>query len=191
MTIKIFGVKVIISYFFMTALLICIANDKSGIVIPLLFSICLHELSHLVFLCLFGVKIREISLVPGTVGITHTQLDTKAQKIICLLAGPLSNVLASAVFHLFSFDNLFMINLLLSILNLFPARGLDGGSIIYALLEGHLSQDKINITLRLFSLILTLIIVCVFFLLLYANQANYSLLLFALYLLIPLFMKIS
>ncbi len=191
MTFKILGVKFVISYFFMTALLIFIANDKSGIFIPLLFSVCLHELSHLAFLCLFGVKIREISLVPGSVGINHTELDTKAEKLICLFAGPLSNMLASAVFRILRLDTLFIINLLLSVLNLLPARGLDGGSIVCAFLEGKLSHDRINLILKLLSFVMALIVVGVFFILLYNNSVNYSLLLFALYLIIPFFMKIT
>ncbi len=191
MTFNVFGIKFVISYFFMTALLIFIANDKSGIFIPLLFSVCLHELSHLVFLCLCGVKIREISLVPGSVGINHTELDTKGQKLICLFAGPLSNMLASAVFRILRLDTLFIINLFLSVLNLLPARGLDGGSIVCALLEGKFSHDRISFILKLLSLIMALIIVGVFFILLYNNSVNYSLLLFALYLIIPFFMKIT
>lgn len=191
MTIRIFGVKIAISYFFMTALLICIANDKSGIFIPLLFSICLHESSHLLFLCLFGAEIKEISLVPGSVGIIHTELNTKGEKLISLFAGPLSNLLASTVFYLFRFDKLFIINLLLSVLNLLPARGLDGGSIVYHFFEGKLAEDKINQILKLLSLTMFFIVAYIFVVLFLNKNLNYSLLLFSLYLLIPFFMKIT
>ena len=86
---------------------------------------------------------------------------------------------------------LFIINLLLSVLNLLPARGLDGGSIVYHFFEGKLAENKINQILKLLSLIMFFIVAYIFVVLFLNKNLNYSLLLFSLYLLIPFFMKIT
>jgi len=104
-------------------------------------AVLLHETGHLLALLAFGACPRRITLsLSGAKLVTHNPYLPYKKEAIVFLSGPLAGFLGC----IFAFFLLrwhfteggmlfFSFNLLLSLLNLLPVRGLDGGGILYAL----------------------------------------------------------
>ena len=88
----------------------------------ILFSF-LHELGHLLALLIFKVKPELIKVSFYGVGLKYKNNLSKIKEFIVLICGPLVNLLL----YLFLKDE---INLILFLINIFPALPLDGGRII-------------------------------------------------------------
>lgn len=189
MKFNIFGVKVEISYVFVCFLTLFIGMDRSSLFLPVFFSVLLHELGHILPLFYFNCRIRELNLKIGTVGVVFDNNLTKLERIISQLSGPMSNLLLSGICLIFKNKQLWAINIILFIYNLLPVHYLDGGSIITTLLSGIVSEEKINIILSINTIILVFISLISFVFLYIKEIYNYSLLLFALYLILPLIIK--
>lgn len=126
----------------------------------ILFLICLfaivvlHELSHALTARRFGVKTRDIVLLPiGGVSRMERIPEVPSQELLVALAGPAVNVALAAIlfgilgfmphlqtlsrvaasFHAFV-AQLFYINVILAVFNLLPAFPMDGGRALRALL---------------------------------------------------------
>lgn len=189
MKLRFFGVKIEISYIFICALTLFIGADRSGLFIPILISVTLHEIAHITVLLFFGCRIRAINLAVGTLGIAYDDALTKSQKILSLFAGPLANLLLAGIFILLKNTELWAINLILAIYNLLPVSNLDGGEIIRTFLEGIKSNTVISKILNISSAVLALSVVTLFIALFVRGMENYSILLFAIYLILPLLFK--
>ncbi len=88
----------------------------------ILFS-ALHEAGHLIMLLVFGVKPKMIKLSFYGAGLKYDNNLSKWKEFFVLLCGPLVNLILFAVFKN-------EINLILFLINIFPAAPLDGGRII-------------------------------------------------------------
>lgn len=88
----------------------------------ILFSL-LHEIGHITALLLFKVKPDLIKISFYGIGLKYKSNLSKTKEFIVLLCGPLINL----VFFLILKDE---INLVLLLINIFPALPLDGGRII-------------------------------------------------------------
>ncbi|MDE5995505.1 MAG: hypothetical protein K2G56_01170 [Eubacterium sp.] len=88
----------------------------------ILFSL-LHELGHITALILFRVKPDFIKISFYGIGLKYKSNLSKTKEFIVLLCGPLVNL----IFFLVLKDD---INLILLLMNIFPALPLDGGRII-------------------------------------------------------------
>lgn len=189
MKFHIFGVKVEISYVFICFLTLFISMDRSNLFLPVFFSIFLHEIGHIVPLFYFNCKIRELNLKIGAIGVIFDDNLTKLERIISQLSGPMTNLLLSGICLMFKYKLLWAINTILCIYNLLPVHYLDGGSIIKTSLSGIATEDKINTILSINTIILVFISIILFIFLYINGIRNYSLLLFALYLILPLIVK--
>lgn len=188
MRFKINNTKFEISYLFFSVFALYLAFDATGTFLPLLLGITIHEISHLLFLRFFGCKILSVKLNLGAVSVVHSANTSKFKKIICLLAGPLSNLIVALLFKLYNMEEFYLINLIIALYNLLPLNGLDGGSILTTILEGILPE---NIIQKLIT-VLTIIIVtlfALFWIFTYEETKNVSILIFAIYLLTPLLLK--
>lgn len=125
--------------------------------------VLLHELAHAIAARRFGVRVRDITLLPvgGVARVEYTALAPRAETVIAL-AGPILNlVIAIALFPLVLFvvslrnihdplsavlliDEispagfiiyLWMANILLAVFNLLPAFPMDGGRVLRAALS--------------------------------------------------------
>ena len=88
----------------------------------LLFS-AFHEAGHIIALLLFKIKPDLIKISFYGIGLKHKNNLSKAKEFIVLFCGPLVNL----IFFLILKDN---INLILLLINSFPALPLDGGRVI-------------------------------------------------------------
>jgi len=187
MSFNIFGIRFYVSYIFVSMLTLFSAIDKTETFIPMIISIAIHEFAHCFMLLMFNCRIKSVKLTIGAVGIEYITPPDKTAVIFSLLAGPIINLVVSFFCLYFRLDTLFGVNLILGIINLLPIIGLDGGSIIDALLDGVISRKAILVLLTVtsgcsVSALLTLNLMCF--------NNNYSVIIFCTYLILPVFLKI-
>ncbi len=144
------GVRVRISFLFvsLTALYILLAPA----VWPAFFllAVAAHETAHLIVLFAFGEPPASIELRSFGIKIARRgEMLSTRRELVALASGPLANLTLSALFflvsHLSGLTPLLAaarINLLVAAFNLFPAGHLDGGNILRCLLELSLPPNS-------------------------------------------------
>lgn len=139
-----------------------------ALVIVLFFCVVLHELGHALTAKRFGIKTKQITLLPiGGVASLEKIPEKPAQELLVALAGPAVNVLIAFILLLFipiqsylgldveAVDKLvnapdaqtflfflFIANLMLVVFNMIPAFPMDGGRVFRALLSFQLGRVK-------------------------------------------------
>ncbi len=150
-------------------------------------AVLLHEAGHLAALGFYGCRLRGMTLSFSGLGIQTAEpyLPYKKEAKI-FLAGPAAGLLACILtwlvlrWHFTRSGMLFFsFNLLLSLFNLVPIRGLDGGEALFALLCQYGEEDEARrISLGIHTLFLALLLGASLWLLLV--EKNVSLLLLTL-----------
>lgn len=186
---NIFGINFLLSIGFFGVVTLMLYIDKTGLMLPTITAIVLHEVGHIIALSIFKSKPERVILRVGAVGISGRFLLTAKNEIIMLLAGPLVNVILffAFFFFYFVFGNITILNfalvmLVMGIFNLLPIIGLDGGEILKIILGRYLSFSVANLLLIIVSLITIFLILALGFLVLADTKSNISLILMALYL---------
>jgi Zn-dependent protease len=161
-----FGISINIHVTFLLLLILVLTGGiKWAFLIVCIFAfVTMHELCHSLVARRFGVKVREITLLPigGVASMTKIP-ERPMQELLISLAGPLSNVAVIIVmyyplkyllgqdvlFHPLStatwpltFAYVYWINLMLAGFNLLPAFPMDGGRILRAILANWLGFRK-------------------------------------------------
>ncbi|MDP2175208.1 MAG: site-2 protease family protein [Bacteroidota bacterium] len=173
---KFFGIKVQIHWSFLILLSwIVISNVRSGsgtvqtlwsilFVLTIFLCVTLHEFGHALAAKRFGIKTKDITLLPiGGLARLESIPEKPREELIVAIAGPLVNIaivlllyplihfttdITSTISSLTSITsqnflfNLMFINLWLAIFNLIPAFPMDGGRVLRALLAFRLERHK-------------------------------------------------
>ncbi len=189
MKFSLFGTKISVSFLFLSLITFIMFIDKSGYIIPMSIAVILHEIAHLVCMSILGCQPKEIRLIPGGIEITRTFYLKKQKEILISASGPFINILLFLLFlnlHL----EFALINLCIGVFNLLPLTTLDGGEIFKIILSYKIGEDKAKNILGILNLFLG--ISGVFFgVLLFLNKTpNISLILFSLYLILSVIIKL-
>ena len=117
---------------FWLLLLLSLSSSLGMDILTLMLSVFVHEAGHILALKLLGGHVGEIDadLKGIEFKMERTALFTSNEIILVNMAGPLAGLLFAAVAFICRFDELFKINLCLSLFNLLPLNGLDGGEIL-------------------------------------------------------------
>jgi len=162
----IFGISINIHITFFLLLLLVLPGGIKWVflVIGVFFFVTMHELCHSLAARRFGIKVREITLLPiGGVSSMTKMPEKPSQELYISLAGPLSNIVViivlfyplklllgeAALFHSLSaqtwpltFAYIYWINLMLAAFNMLPAFPMDGGRVLRAILASWLGYQK-------------------------------------------------
>lgn len=172
---KIFGIKVQIHWTFLILLgWIVFSNIRADsgaeqtlwsvlFILTIFVCVTLHEFGHALAAKRFGIKTRDITLLPiGGLARLESIPEKPKEELIVAIAGPVVNILiVAALYPLahFSSDinyiqqlssitsanfifNLMFINLWLAVFNLIPAFPMDGGRVLRALLSFKMERHK-------------------------------------------------
>ena len=152
MSFKIFGVRIKITYFFSAIICLMLFTDRTGLAMPVLFAIAAHESAHIFAMKKLGVAPKEIELIPGSIKIINPQRFRRKIENIILISGPACNfllfVVLCAVYRFsgsISFAKWAAVELIIAAFNMLPAKGLDGGSLLFNFLISHFSPVAANI----------------------------------------------
>jgi len=128
------------------------AYFAAGLTTTLLFfaSVVVHELGHALLAARFGIRTRQITLMPiGGVAEIEREAEKPSQDFAIAIAGPATSLLLGAFFlglyfgvHLFSVPlggitaYLGWVNIALALFNLIPGYPMDGGRVLRAIVWG-------------------------------------------------------
>lgn len=189
---KISGIRIYIHWTFPLIILwIIFSNVKQGMnsgqimwsvlfVLTLFVCITLHELGHAFAAKYYGIKTKDITLLPiGGVARLENMPENPRQELVVALAGPAVNIVIAALLYTFLnvtktadisvvthidagnfLISLAVINLWVALFNLIPALPMDGGRVLRALLSFRINRvTATRITARLAQWIAILFVV--------------------------------
>lgn len=148
--------------------------------------IFLHESSHILAAIICGIKVYSVRILP--VGMNAEIDDTlcgRAVKVFIYSAGPAVNIIMAAVIFIFFRDSKISINinLALAVFNLLPILPLDGGKLAMELLSGYYGLFGAGRRMKIFTLILSVVIIIMGSIALSRSLLNISLVFIGIYIL--------
>lgn len=197
MRFRFFGTEIYISFLFFVIIALMIATDRTGLALPTLFSVLLHESGHLIAMWICDCEPKSVKLVPASVSISRGISRKKYGDMFISLAGPIANLVMfiSLYFNYkytktqFSFDCA-VINLALFVFNMLPVLGLDGGMILKLLLEKRFDDTyKADRIVRIITFIIGISLVVLGITIIAKRKFNITVLIVGLYILVSAFMK--
>ena len=191
-----FGTKIYISFFFMAAVTIMLATDRTGYMLPTLFAVIIHEAAHLFVMWVLDSAPLSVRLIPASVQINKKFSFSPKNDILIAAAGPVANLLLCAClyFNYAAFGNMTVLyysvlNLIIGCFNLLPVKGLDGGTILYNFICKFKGQEKAMLIMRIITLILAVAAIFVAVTLTFRHKLNISIYIVGIYLFVMALMK--
>ena len=196
MKFKILGTEIYISFLFMAVITILLATDRTGMAVPSLFAIGVHEIGHLFAMWLLECNPKRIKLIPASVQITSEITKKYKNDIIIALFGPLVNFLLFFVFYFnyLAYKNQLvlcyaLLNLLIGAFNSLPVSGLDGGAILFSLIAKKTTLNRAILTLKTITVITAIFVIAFAVFMTIKGKINLSLYIIGIYLLIMSIIK--
>lgn len=196
MKFKLFDTEIYISFLFSATVTIMLLTDKTGYMLPALFAIILHEIGHLFMMWVLECAPKRIKLIPASVQITAPFAKRYRNDILTAASGPAVNILLflTLYFNFLAFGNnitlyFALLNLVIGLFNLLPVKGLDGGTILFCILEKYKGPDKASLVLKIITLILAGAIIITAVTLTLRGKINISIYIMGIYLLIMSLLK--
>ena len=142
MRFKILGVKFYISVPFCIMLAFLLIVDQTGLMTASIFAMLVHEFGHLFMMRLLKCLPREVNFGFGGITICGTQFCTFRESAEIALSGPVANFIVFVLLYglgsilkdgyMMAFS---VVQLLEGAINLFPVKGLDGGTVLRVIIN--------------------------------------------------------
>ena len=137
MKFKFFGTEIHISFLFCAVLCFMLAVDRTGLIIPTLFAVFIHESGHMLAMWAADCQPKSIRLIPTSVQIIRGFSTKRGGEVAIAFCGPLANlvVFGALLANYFIFKSelsltFSLLNLVIAVFNLMPVSGLDGGTLL-------------------------------------------------------------
>lgn len=176
---------------FILAATVLVFLDCDGIIFAVIFAVLAHEGGHLIALRVCGGKPSTMHIVATGIEMSYYGILSYKQDIVIAVAGPLASVILAlcASFYAQQFDSewayiLSGVSLVFCLFNLLPSLPLDGGRILYMVLSsvsGVFTAERVSCIVS--CIVIFLLMVLGTALLIY-SQKNFTLLAFAMWMLI-------
>lgn len=196
MRFRVFGTEIYISFLFAALIALMLATDRTGMALPALFAVFMHEMGHLFCMWITDCAPKAVRLIPASVQIRTSIGVSYKRDIAVALCGPLVNFLLFGIlyFNYAAFSNetvlyYSLLNLIIGLFNMLPVRGLDGGTILYSLLLKKMEIGRASFIMRIVTLTLALIILIVAITMTVKGKVNLSVYIISTYLFITSIMK--
>ena len=161
MRLRLFGCEIYISFFFCAIITLMLATDRTGLALPSLFSVIMHEIGHLFAMWVLDCAPKSIRLIPASVQVTRGISDRYINDVLIALAGPIFNLVlfGTLYYNYLAFGNrtvliYSMINLIIAAFNLLPVNGLDGGTVLFSFIARKGDLNRAMLTLRIITAVL-------------------------------------
>ena len=191
MRFKIFNTVVTVSYAFLLIVCVLLLLDRTGYAGLSVLTVFLHEMGHYAAMRMVKAPILQVDFCVCTVRVTTAPVLSVRQTAVIAFFGPFVNLLLS----LFVFvDHPLALyfgaaNLGFGLMNLIPAKGLDGGDLIFCILS-KLFPKKAAVIFSVTSIFSVSLIIFLGGVFLAFSKYNPTLLLVGIYLLILHFRKV-
>ncbi len=189
MKFKFLGTEIYISFLFCATLCFMLVIDRTGLIIPTLFAIFVHESGHLLAMWAAECQPRAIRLIPTSVQIIRGFSPKKHGEVAIAVCGPMANlvIFASLFANYLVFDSrqslkFAILNLVITIFNLLPVQGLDGGALLTIFIAKFTDIYKAESIVNIITLVLSLVIFLLGVYLWASGTVNISVFIVAVYL---------
>ena len=199
MTIKIFSLRIDISFLFLVLLSFLLYFNKK-IFISSIFSTSIHEFGHIFASFCCGQNIQKIKINAFNFEIIKLteQYSKNFNNILISAFGPIFNLITAILFYIFYLnltnrsdllEILVISNFLLFLLNMLPIKNLDGGEILYYFLIKKLDTETAIGIVETVSIVFLVPITIIGLVILLRDKYNFSLLVLCIYLFFILIFK--
>lgn len=189
MRFKLLGTEIYISFLFAAVITLMLACDRTGLVLPTLFAVFVHEIGHLFAMWLLECSPKRIKLIPTSVQITAPITKRYRNDILIALFGPLVNFLFTLIFYLnfmlFKNELSFYyagLNLIIGLFNSLPVSGLDGGTVLYSVISKKTNPNRAAVAMKLITFGVASILTATAIILTLKGSFNVSLYIIGIYL---------
>jgi len=196
MSFKIFGTKIYVSFFFTSIITIMLATDRTGMALPTLFAVIIHELGHLFAMWVLDCAPKQVKLIPASIQITSEFSKRYRNDILIALCGPLINfvLFLTLYFNYLAFKNELvlcyaLLNLIVFVFNILPVTGLDGGTILFSILVKKMEYYRTKLTVNIITIAVACAVLIIAVTLTVRGKINVSLYIIGIYLLLMTLFK--
>ncbi len=164
MKFKFFKTEIHISFLFCAVLCFMLVVDRTGLIIPTLFAVFIHETGHLLAMWAADCQPKVIRLIPTSVQIVRGFSPKKCGEIAITICGPAANLVIFGVLiaNYFMFKNeqsliFSLLNLVIAVFNLLPVSGLDGGTLLTAAISQFTDIYKAESVVRIITAVFAVV----------------------------------
>ena len=191
MKFKFLGTQIYISFLFCATLCFMIAIDRTGLIIPTLFAVFIHESGHLLAMWAADCQPKAVRLIPTSVQIIRGFSTKKYGEAAIAFCGPAANLVLFGVlyanYNIFGSEislNFAILNLVIAVFNLLPVSGLDGGTILTLFIARFTNVYKAESIVRIITVVFAVVAFLLGVYLASSGTVNISVFIVAIYLLV-------
>ncbi len=196
MKFKLFGTEIYISFLFAALITFMIATDRTGLIIPTFFAVVLHEIGHLFAMWVTECSPRSINLIPASVEIVRSFSKKKYGETVIAICGPAANfiVFLGTYINYLKTNNetvitFGLLNLIIGLFNLLPVWRLDGGTVLFNIINRFFGALKAERAVKITTLVTAVSIIILGIFATIKGFFNPSIFIIAVYLLISVIIK--